>query len=232
MLTDYIKEILDTKLSCDMILNIYLVSQGVRYATLLEYVNIRDKINIKTFYQQVLEIINFINIHLSEPLTIYKEESEPFDRLLICKQKNYFNIFYYLNCELDYQFQLGRVLEMSYPGNDFYNNLMPRLTARISVGLYDLFVETCIEQEGREKIMRENMDLKIKLYNSVLEKLGLKCHYEIDSDDGFNYRLEQIKNRNLQYITKNIKDYLNDLYNDFEYSKEEIELIQQIVADL
>jgi hypothetical protein len=232
MLINYIKDILDTKLSKDMIINIYLVSQGVRYAILLEYTNIRDKINIKTFYQQVLEIINFINIHLTEPLTIYEEDLEPFPRILICKQKNYFNILYHLKIEPDYQFQLGRILEMSYPGNDFYNFLVPRLGARIYVGLDDLFAETCVEQEGREKIIRENMDLKIEIYNSVLKKIGLECYYEIKRDDGFNYRLEQIKNKNLEYIAKNIKDYLNDLYNEFEYSKEEVELIQQIVADL
>jgi hypothetical protein len=233
MLEQYIQNlIINNIFSCEMIVNIYLVAKSVRKTCLLEYANIENEYNIQSFYKHISKIIDDINSFHYEKLTIY-EENINYPRLLICKLNNYNEIFIKLKTchHLDYEYQLGSLLEMLYPGNDFYNFHKPRITGRIFINNIYLYAETFIvENYEMDYCCLENHLLeKIEKFNIVLKELNLITEYSISYDDGLDYRIKKINENNHNYVQENIHDYLNDIYNDHEYSKEQLKLIHSFV---
>jgi hypothetical protein len=233
MLEQYIQNlIINNIFSCEMILNIYLVAKSVRKTCLLEYANIKNQYNIQDFFKKILKIIDDINSFHYEKLTIY-EENINYPRLLICKLNNYNEIFIKLKTcyYLDYEYQLGSLLGMLYPGNDFYNFHKPRITGRIFINNIYLYAETFIvENYEMDYCCLENHLLeKIEKFNIVLKELNLIAEYNISYDDGLDYRIKKMNENNHKYVQKNIHDYLNDIYNDHAYSKEQLKLIHSFV---
>ena len=69
--------------------------------------------------------------------------------------------------------------------------------------------------------MKYYLKEKVKKFNKVLEKIELKCYYEIIKNDGTNIRLNKLEEKNEKYIIENINFYQNDIFNDFKYTDEQ-----------
>lgn len=234
MLEEYIQTIIKNNIfDSEMTINLYLVAKAVRRCCLLEYANIKNKYTRDTFYKTIVKIINHINNFIIDKLTIFEENIYPYPRLLICKSNDYTNIFYKLKtCHYkDYEYQLGLVLEMLYPGGDFSNFHKPRLTGRIFINDIYLYAETFIVKDFEIDYfcLENNLSEKINKFNSVLKELNLNAEYSILYDDGLDYRIKQINENNKKYVQEHLQDYLNDIYNDYQYSKEQFLLIHSCV---
>jgi hypothetical protein len=217
----------------EIIINIYLVAKAARNCCLLEYANFKNKYSITNFYKIILNTINHLNSISNTKITIYEENIYPYPRLLICNLNDYTKIFNTLkSCHYkDYEYQLGTLLDMLYPGDDFCNFHKPRITGRIFINNICLYAETFIinNYEMDYCCLDYHLSEKINKFNSILSVLNIKCDYSITHDDGLDYRIKQINKNNTNYVAKHIGDYLNDIYNDHIYSNEQLKLINSFV---
>jgi len=225
----YITALLDEdRFMPEFILNTYLVATDVRYACLLEYANVIDVITIEKFYSKINILLNRLNTKFNTNLIVMEETLQPYPRLLICKQENYLKIFRKLRPETkNYDYYLGNVLEMVYPGGNYYDYTLPRLIGHINLYFdgknINIFSETFVINKYKEDFccLKYYLKEKVKKFNKVLEKIELKCYYEIIKNDGTNIRLNKLEEKNEKYIIENINFYQNDIFNDFKYTDEQ-----------
>jgi hypothetical protein len=224
---EYFKELINNDiLNIDMLLNIYLVVNSGRIATLLEFANLMQKYTEKEFIDNLKYIIKNINKKIfdsNEKLDIYLERKYPDIRYLIFKQKNLTNILNYLKNN-DFEYGLGNILEMSFPGGIFYDFYKPRLIGSIKVNNIDLFVDAfvIIDYYRQQEILKKNLEDKVEKYNNILKNIDYYCEYIIKYDHGVSHRMEQYKKGNILYIKFFIDDYINDFNNNINYSLENI----------
>lgn len=229
---NYINSII-SMFDIEIVIDIYLVATDARKCCLLEYANFKNKYTITMFYNNILTIINNVNNYIENKLTIFEENIYPYPRLLICKLNDYTHIFNTLKtCHYkDYEYQLGSLLEMLYPGNDFYNFNKPRITGRILINNICIYAETFTyyDFEIEYCCIYQHLSEKVSKFNNILNNLNISCEYSIVQDDGLEYRVKQINKNNLKYVQENVRDYINDIYNDFKYSKKQLKLIHSFV---
>jgi hypothetical protein len=225
----YISTLLDEeRFIPEFILNIYLVATSVRYACLLEYANVFNIITIEKFYYKINLLLDRLNTKFNTNLIVMEETLEPYPRLLICKQENYLKIFKKLRPETkNYDYYLGNVLEMIYPGGNYYDHTLPRLIGHINLdfdtNIINIFSETFVINNYKEDLysLEYYLGEKVKKFNQVLEKIELQCYYKIIKNDGTNIRLNKLEEKDDNYIIENINFYENDIFNDFKYTDEQ-----------
>jgi hypothetical protein len=213
---EFVKHLLTNHVfSEEMVINIFLVLKGARKSTLLEYANVKNTISHYNFLNSILTIINIFNSICDQKLAIYLENEKPYQRYLVYKSQDFHTITQSLNKQ-DHDFELGKFLEMTFPGGNFYDFNQPRFTGLIQINDISLFAETFVVQDYKHeyRCLRNNLEYKIKKWNIILREIGLECYYTIMYDDGFEYRKMKYEKKDFEYIRDHIDEYMNDRYNE------------------
>lgn len=214
---NFVKHIIDNNIfNAEMILNMFLVLKDCRKATLLEYANVKNNISHIHFFNSITTIINIFKSITGQQLSIYLENEKPFPRYLIYNFDKYPMLTHNLQNN-DHDFVLGKILEITFPGENFYDFRKARLSGLIMIGDINLFAEIFVVKDYNHEYscLRNNLVHKVEKWNSILENIGLKCEYEIKYDDGLDYREKKYKEKDYEYIYNHIDEYVNDRYNGF-----------------
>jgi hypothetical protein len=212
----FVKNMIDNNIfNKEMIINILLVLKGARKTTLLEYANVKNNMSHIDFFNSITTIINIFKSITGEQLSIYLENEEPYPRYLIYNFDKYPNMTQELQKE-EHDFELGKILEMTFPGGNYYDYNQHRLTGLIMIGDINLFAEVFVvkDYEHEYKCLKKNLENKVNKWNLELKEIGLKCKYIIKSDDGFEYRKKKYEEKDIVYIRDHIDEYMNDHYNE------------------
>jgi len=78
-----------------------------------------------------------------------------------------------------------------------------------------IIAEVCeINKIPKSKIVKQSNE-KLKRFNNVLNKYGIKMNVSINVDDGLDTRTKNLFENKKKYILKNKEDYKNDLANNY-----------------
>jgi len=124
-------------------------------------------------------------------------------------------------------------------GHDFSNYRVPRITIGYYIESNQIIAEESrqiITEESRQIIAEESRQIiaevceinkipkskivkqsneKLKRFNNVLNKYGIKMNVSINVDDGLDMRIKNLFENKKKYILKNKEDYKNDLANNY-----------------
>jgi len=192
----------------DELINIYLVIENIREATLIETENFRNK---------MLDINENLKI-LKELCKKYKlefyEENNELQRYLVTKKKSL--EIYIKNAEHDNDIALGKILGFLCVGHDYSNINTRRLTGIINVEYNDLFsdiiVEICEADKITTKNLEEHLEKKVKLISSKLSN-EFTVTYQIQTDIPQIERIQMLENHNIDFIREFQDLYTQDLDN-------------------
>jgi hypothetical protein len=100
-------------------------------------------------------------------------------------------------------------------GHDFSNYRVPRITIGYYIESSQIIAEVCeINKIPKSKIVKQSNE-KLKRFNNVLNKYGIKMNVSINVDDGLEMRTKNLFENKKKYILKNKEDYKNDLANNY-----------------
>jgi hypothetical protein len=191
------------------LMNIVLVKEGGRTATLVETANFAE--NAHAFWNIVKDFV------------AYNKLEYHYDRNSVSHAPRY---FVYRNGAFPYvpdrsDTEIGRALEMYCAGSDYSNYKAKRTTARITEvkTQADVFTEVCLKstlQNPQE--LRRSTQRKVNHWNRIVANLGLPYNfsYELQEDVGTGVRLHHMVLGNLPYMNRHKADYLNEFDNVFD----------------
>ena len=100
-------------------------------------------------------------------------------------------------------------------GHDFSNYRVPRITIGYYIESSQIIAEVCeINKIPKSKIVKQSNE-KLKRFNNVLNKYGIKMNVSINVDDGLEMRTKNLFENKKKYILKNKEDYKNNLANNY-----------------
>lgn len=196
------------------ILNVFLVFYEGREGFLLEGMDFPKEIR-----KENIKIIQ--NIAKKYKL-VWIIENKKFQRFLITKKV-------FLNKYLDKQLQtsdefLAHILGFYCVDHDFWNQNIPRWSVQINAKFekykFEIRVEVCEETKTSLKSLKKHgkqtvKTMTISLPPKIREKITFS--YTIKLISTAQNRLQALQERNLKYISMNIEEYTDDLFNYFTY---------------
>lgn len=188
----------------EFLINIYLVCQGGRDATLIEPYNFspsQEETNRRT---DILEII--MDQYIPDGFN-YKKVGQ---RILFASNQN---IVEYENSPTD--LQIGKLLGMKCYQHNFSDSSVNRTALHISVQYKDQDISIYTELCESDLISLEQVHQHAKTLVTRMKQAEprLQPVYDISLIPSVNHILDQLKQGNLKYVEDNIHLYLEIFYN-------------------
>ena len=203
----------------EALVNVILVFHGARDAFLYESTNFKNDTN---FIFLLVEKFNKYGSKLE-----IKSDEFKYPRFFVYKENGWVDKDIQKNpMNLYSDPSIAGYLGFQCVGHDFSNYRVPRIT----IGYYIEYIESrqIIAEESRQiiaevceinkipksKIVKQSNE-KLKRFNNVLNKYGIKMNVSINVDDGLDTRTKNLFENKKKYILKNKEDYKNDLANNY-----------------
>ena len=203
----------------EALVNVILVFHGARDAFLYESTNFKNDTN---FIFLLVEKFNKYGSKLK-----IKSDEFKYPRFFVYKENGWVDKDIQKNpMNLYSDPSIAGYLGFQCVGHDFSNYRVPRIT----IGYYIEYIESrqIIAEESRQiiaevceinkipksKIVKQSNE-KLKRFNNVLNKYGIKMNVSINVDDGLDTRTKNLFENKKKYILKNKEDYKNDLANNY-----------------
>jgi len=211
----------------EALVNVILVFHGARDAFLYESTNFKNDTN---FIFLLVEKFNKYGSKLK-----IKSDEFKYPRFFVYKENGWVDKDIQKNpMNLYSDPSIAGYLGFQCVGHDFSNYRVPRIT----IGYYIEYIESrqIIAEESRQIIAEESRQIiaevceinkipkskivkqsneKLKRFNNVLNKYGIKMNVSINVDDGLDTRTKNLFENKKKYILKNKEDYKNDLANNY-----------------
>ena len=219
----------------EALVNVILVFHGARDAFLYESTNFKNDTN---FIFLLVEKFNKYGSKLK-----IKSDEFKYPRFFVYKENGWVDKDIQKNpMNLYSDPSIAGYLGFQCVGHDFSNYRVPRITIGYYIEYIEsrqiiaeesrqiiaeesrqiiaeesrqIIAEVCeINKIPKSKIVKQSNE-KLKRFNNVLNKYGIKMNVSINVDDGLDTRTKNLFENKKKYILKNKEDYKNDLANNY-----------------
>jgi hypothetical protein len=116
--------------------------------------------------------------------------------------------------------EMGKVLGFFCATHDYGNFMKDRIGLEIWIDVggveeYQVYAEVCEKELLNLRQVKEFLRNKVRLYNRVMKDLGfdIKFQGKIKLVTGILSLIEKVKEKDIEYISKNFSEYNNYFYN-------------------